>query len=388
MELLFTLLMLLLFARIGGEVAERANQSSLVGEIVGGLLIGPTFLGAVKPDGGISELLQLGGILLLFLIGLNTRLDEIQEKLFDSIVLGVAGQLTAFIVIMLSSHFILGTSYAVSAFLGALFAPSSTAVAVRTLVDMNRLYTRTGRMIMSLSIVDDFVGIVVLAIAAAFFSNATLDTGGLWKMILTVVGFITVLTTVGSKVIPPIFKFAEKMIVKESMISFSLIICFAIAMLANQLGIAVIIGAFLAGVTINKSPFTTPTILPKLSAISYGFFVPMFFANIGVSASLANISSNVWTFIILAVIVVAGKFVPLLITAENLGYKKNEAFAIAAGMIPRAEYTFILASVGLGMKIIDVEMFSVIVLLTIGTIFAGQVLMKRGFENGGDEMRH
>lgn len=383
MEMLFTVLVLLFFARVGAEIAERMNQSSLLGEIAGGLVAGPSVLGIIKPDGGVSDFLELGGILLLFLIGLNTRMDEMQDDLFDSLVLGVAGQVVSFAVIFLAAHYLLGFASATSAFLGAIFSSSSTSVVVRTLIDINRFYTKVGKLLTSLSFVDDFVGIVIFAIAATFFSNTALNTGEIWKLILTVIGFITILTTVGSKIIPHIFDMAEKMLIKESLVSFSLIICFGIALLAHQIGIALIIGAFLAGMVINKSPFINPTVAPKLSAIAYGFFIPMFFANIGVSTSVESLSSGFWMFAALAVIVIASKFIPLYFTAGKLGYKSRDSFLIASGMLPRAEYTLILASVGLGIGVVEAPLFSVVVLVTIFTTLISPVLIKRGFDGDG-----
>lgn len=383
MELLVLIVMLLLAARVGGEIAERLNQSALIGEILAGIIVGPSVLGILGANTDAGKFLEIGGILLLFLIGLHTRMDELSDNLVDSLVIGIFGQVTAFAIIVLSSHFILGQSYAISAFLGAVFSQSSTGVCVKCLVDMNRFYTKAGKFLLSLSIVDDFVGIVIYAIAAAYFSNAALNAGQIWSLILTVVGFITIMTTMGSKIVPLILNIAEKMIVKESLISFTLIIGFAIAILAHQIGISLIIGAFIGGMVINKSPFINPTIVPKLSVIAYGLFIPMFFANIGVSTSIGNVLSNSGTYIALLLIVVLGKFVPLWLSANYMGYKKGDAMVIAAGMIPRAEFSLILAASGLTLNVIDFQMFSTIVLVAITTILMTPFLVKRGFENGG-----
>lgn len=380
MDLLFVMLMLLLFARIGGEIAERLNQSTLIGEILAGVILGPSVLGILNADGGINSFLEIGGILLLFLIGLNTRMDELAENLVDSLVIGVFGQVMAFAIIVLSAHYLLGFNYAVSAFLGAVFSQSSTGVCVKCLVDINKFYTKAGKFLLNLSIVDDFVGIVIFAIAAAYFTNTSLEAGEIWKLVLTVIGFITVLTTAGSKLIPHILNMAEKMVVKEAIISFTLIIGFGIAMLAHQIGIALIIGAFLGGMVINKSPFVNPAIAPKLSAIAYGLFIPMFFTNIGVSTSISNISSNLWFFAELLMIVVLGKFIPLMLSARYMGFKKSDAAVIAAGMIPRAEFALILAASGLSLKVIDFSMFSTIVLVAIATILITPTLVRRGFD--------
>ncbi len=382
MELLFVMLMLLLFARIGGEIAERLNQSVLVGEILAGIIIGPSVLGLLSSDSSIAEFLQIGGILLLFLIGLNTKMDELQDNFVDALVIGIFGQVLAFVIIVLSAHYLLGFSYAISAFLGAVFAQSSTGVCVKCLVDMNRFYTKPGKFLLSLSIVDDFIGIIIFAIAATYFTNTALNTSEIWRLILTVVGFVTIMTTAGSKIVPHILNLAEKMVVKESLISFTLVIGFAVALLANQIGISLIIGAFIGGMVINKSPFVNPTIVPKLSAIAYGLFIPMFFTDIGVSTSISNITSNAWLFIALFLIVVFGKFIPLMLSSVYMGFKRSDAFIIAAGMIPRAEFSLILASSGLALKVIDFPLFSAMVAVCIATILITPTLVKMGFSNG------
>ncbi|VVB59665.1 Glutathione-regulated potassium-efflux system protein KefB [uncultured archaeon] len=382
MELLFVMLMLLLFARIGGEIAERLNQSALVGEILAGIIIGPSVLGLLQSDNGIGEFLQIGGILLLFLIGLNTKMDELQDNLVDSLVIGIFSQILAFVIIVMSAHYLLGFSYAISAFLGAVFSQSSTGVCVKCLVDMNRFYTKPGKFLLSLSIVDDFIGIIIFAIAATYFTNTALNTAEIWKLVLTVVGFVTIMTTAGSKLVPHILNLAEKMVVKESLISFTLVIGFAVALLANQIGISLIIGAFIGGMVINKSPFINPTIVPKLSAVAYGLFIPMFFTDIGVSTSISNISSNIGLFAALLAITVLGKFVPLMLSSVYMGFKKSDAFVIAAGMLPRAEFSLILASSGLALKVIDFTLFSAMVAVCITTILITPTLVKMGFNNG------
>jgi len=381
MELLFVMAMLLLFARIGGEIAERFNQSTLIGEIAAGIILGPSILGILGANLELNQFLEIGGVLLLFLIGLHTRMDELQENLVDAFFIGFSGQFIAFLIIVFSSHFLLGFNYAISAFLGAVFSPTSTGVCVKCLVDINKFFTKSGKFLLSLSIVDDFIGIIIFAIASTYFTNTALNTAEIWKLILTVVGFITIMMTVGAKIVPQILNIAEKMIVKEALISFTLIIGFSIAVLANQIGIALIIGAFIGGMVINKSPFVNPTITPKLTTIAYGLFIPMFFTNIGVSTSLNNISSNLTVYIALLLIVVLGKFVPLYISSKYMGFKKNDAFVIAAGMIPRAEFSLILAASGLSLNVIDFQLFSAIVAVCITTILITPTLVKRGFDS-------
>jgi len=385
MELLFVMAMLLLFARIGGEIAERLNQSTLVGEIAAGIILGPSVFGILGADLALEpmlvQFLEIGGILLLFLIGLHTRMDELQENLVDALFIGFCGQFVAFLAIVFTSHFFLGFDYAISAFLGAVFAPTSTGVCVKCLIDINKFFTKSGKFLLSLSIVDDFIGIIIFAIASAYFTHTALDTVEIWKLILTVVGFITIMTTVGAKIVPQILNLAEKMMVKEALISFTLIIGFSIAMLAHQIGIALIIGAFIGGMVINKSPFVNPTIIPKLTTIAYGLFIPMFFTNIGVSTSLSNISSNIALYVGLLLIVVFGKFIPLYISSKYMGFKKNDAFVIAAGMIPRAEFSLILAASGLSMGVIDFQLFSAMVAVCVTTILVTPMLVKRGFNS-------
>ncbi|MBU4245682.1 MAG: cation:proton antiporter [Nanoarchaeota archaeon] len=379
MELLFVMVMLLLFARIGGEMAERLNQSTLVGEIAAGIILGPSILGILGTNMELNQFIEIGGILLLFLIGLNTKMEEVHDNIVDALFIGVVGQVVAFVIIVLSAHFLLGFNYAISAFLGAVFSQSSTGVCVKCMIDLNKLYTKAGKFLLSLSIVDDFVGIIVFAIAATYFTNSALNTSEIWKLILTVVGFITIMTTVGAKIVPQVLKVAEKMVVKEALISFTLVIGFAIALLAHQIGISLIIGAFIGGMVINKSPFVNPAIVPKLSTIAYGLFIPMFFTNIGVSTSISDVSSNMVLFISMFFIVLISKFLPLFMASRYMGYKKGDAFALAAGMIPRAEFSLILAASGFGMKLIDFSLFSTIVAVSIATILIAPSLIKRGF---------
>jgi len=385
MELLALFLLLLLAARIGGEIAEWFKFPSVLGEIFGGIMVGPSVLGLIEPSANVTEFLQIGGILLLFLIGLSTRMDELNDRMTHSIVLDLAGIAGSFIATFGAAYFILNTDLRVATLIAAIFSATSTGVCIRTLIDVNKLNTKVGKMLLGMNVVDDFATIVVVAIAGSIFASESLSLGSLWQLILLIIGFITITVTVGSKIVPKIFDLAENMKVEESLLSFALIICFSISFLAEQIGVAVITGALLAGMIINKSPFIDPTITPKLNALSYGFFVPLFFANIGVMTAISLETIQWKTFIVLLLAIVGGKMLGVMEAGRRLNYSKHEAFVLGVGMIPRAEFALILSTVGVTQGIIDVNMFTMIVLVCIASIFITPGLLRIGLHGVGDD---
>lgn len=379
MEMVYFFLLLLFFAKMGGEIAERLKQPSLVGEVIAGIVLGPSILGMAGTTAELTELLGIGGMLLFFLIGLETKFDNVKNDTNNSIIISVSGQLLSVALIFLSSYYLAGLNYVESVFLAAILSTTSSGVCIRILSDMNKLHTKLGRFLISINLVDDFVGVIIFAVAASIFYGSDISLSSIWDLILIIVGFITVTTAVGPKIVPKVFDMVDKMVVKEAMLSFALIIAFAFSLLANQVGITLTVGAFLAGIIINNSPYMDMTIIPKINTLAYGFFVPLFFANIGLSTFVWSVFNNFYLFALLFFATVVGKMTGSIAACRHIGMKEWDSFLIGSALTPRAEFTIVIGAIGVSSGIITAEIFSTIVVVSVLTSIITPALMKFGF---------
>lgn len=374
---------LLFTARIGGEIAERLKYPAIIGEILAGMIIGPSWLNLVQPFENLSEFLQFGGIFLLFFVGLSTKLDALKVDVQKALVIAGVGGVISFIFVMIAS-LMLGYTASSATFLGAIFSTTSAGIGIKTLADLHLLESQLGRFLLEINVFDDFVGVLTFAAVTPVFDKTNIFTlDKLYILILSLVGFLTLSTTVMPKVVNIVLGFSRRMSGKEAFVSTSLILCFIIAIMANKIGIAITTGAFLAGVIMNHSissrerESTEKELSDKIAVLAYGFFIPLFFANIGVNTLLSALSLNFFDFAFLLGAVVLGKMIGCGYTARKF-YKTplKDSFIIGSSMLPRGEFALITGYIGSLAGMITKMQFSLVVLVSTATCIISPLLIR------------
>ena len=385
--ILLPLALILIFSKIFMKICKKLNLPSVIGMIVAGLLIGlisyipnQDILNETTQE-GLGFLSKIGAILILFSAGLETDLKQIKSVGGPAVIITIAG-----VIVPMGLGFLVATlcnggfanlthdALLTNLFYGTILTATSVGITVQTLREMGKLYSRVGSKIVAAAIIDDVLGIIVLSFVLALKGNGG-EAVNPWIVVLKTVGYfavIAVLSFVASKA----FKWLDKRFEHHRLVPiFSLAFCFIIAYLSEKyFGIADITGAYIVGLilsTNNESGY----IERKTDILSYMLFVPVFFANIGISTKFESISGSFILFGCLFIVAgIVGKLIGCGIAAKCCKYSFSDSVKIGVGMMARAEVCLVTASKGAG--IIDNNIMPFIVLLIIITSLLSPIFLK------------
>lgn len=359
--LLIALVALLAAARLGGALAERVGQPPVLGELLAGVLVGalPLLgfegLAFVRGDATVASLADLGVILLLFEVGLSTRLADLLKVGLSAILVATIGVVVPMVLGYLVGRWLLpGHHWFAALFLGATLSATSVGITARVLSDMGKVQTTEGQIILGAAVIDDVMGLIVLAVMAGMAGGGAASTSpGADAAIVTAkaVGFLVGALVLGRALAPRLFKLASGLKGKAVIFTASLVTCFVLAWSANAVGLAPIVGAFAAGLVLEGVPFkdllpegsTLESMLMPLSAV----LVPLFFVHMGVQVKLEELAGgSVLLALALTVAAVVGKQACALAVVTP----GTDRLAVGLGMIPRGEVGLIFAGMGLTLK--------------------------------------
>lgn len=364
------LAIILIASKIAGGVSARLGQPSVLGKLLIGIILGPSVLGLVTNTDTLAQFSQIGVILLMFIAGLETDINEFKRTGKASAFVGVAGIIVP-LVLGFFSGMMLNLTPTQSWFLGLLLSATSVSISVQTLKEMNLLKSREGAAILGAAVIVDVVVIVALAFLMSFAGEDV----NLGTVVLKKVLFFAGAILIGWKVVPWFLKKFASIKVSETVISSVLIICFAYAYLAEYTGVAAIIGAYIAGVAISLTDYKHE-VFEKIQIVSYSIFVPVFFTSIGISAQFAGIAENLGLIFLLSILAVLTKLIGASIGAKIAGFSWNSSFGIGAAMVSRGEVALIIASIGLETKLLSQDMFAAIVVVILVTTIVTPPMMK------------
>lgn len=372
---LLQLALVLLATRGFGYIIKRLGQPSVLGEVLAGVVLGPSLLGLVPPSQSIKDFAELGVILLMFLAGLETDVHELKTTGLPSFLIAVGGVLLPFLAGPLLAV-LFNLPYVTGIMLGTILTATSVSISVQTLLDLGQLRTPQGTTILGAAVIDDIMGIIVLTIVVGLTGGAHVS---IFLLVLRMVIYFLFAALVGSRLIGRYLRAAVHLRLKEALLSFTLVATLVYAYLAEVSGVAALIGAYLLGVLISRTGFRV-RVSQGVETLGYGFLIPMFFASIGLDADLSAIDRGGLLFSLsLVLIAVISKIIGCGLTARVSGFTWRQSLQIGFGMIPRAEVALVIAALALRNAIIDQEMFSSVVLLVIATTVMTPLLLKLSF---------
>ncbi|MDR4947954.1 cation:proton antiporter [Neobacillus cucumis] len=372
--LILQLAIILIASKIAGSLSVRLGQPSVLGKLLIGIVLGPSVLGLVNETETLTEFSQIGVILLMFMAGLETDLDEFKRSGKAATYVGFGGIIVP-LVLGYFAGIILNLTTMEAWFLGLLLSATSVSISVQALKEINRLKTPEGTTILGAAVIDD----VVVIIALAFLMSFAGGDGNLTTVILKKVVFFVGAIFVGRKVIPRFLQKFSTLKVTETVISSALIICFVYAYLAEYTGVSAIIGAYIAGVAISLTNFKHE-VFEKVETISYSIFVPVFFTSIGITAHFTGITKNIGLIIILSILAISTKLIGAAVGAKAAGFGWNSSLGIGSAMVSRGEVALIIAAIGLDSNLLSQNMFAVIVVVVLVTTIVTPPMMKRFFK--------
>jgi len=372
MEFILYLLLILIATKIAGDLSVRLGQPSVLGKLIIGIILGPAALGWVENNDFILYFSEIGVLLLMFLAGLETDLDQLKKNWKAAFAVAIIGIILPFIGgFGIGELFRLNTTY--SLFIGILLCATSVRITVQVLKDMNKLNSPEGSTILGAAVVDDVLVVVLLAVMTSFLGTGVEVSIGL-LIGKKVIFFIGVLLA-GAFLVPKMLKILSKLKVTEPVVSIALVICFAFAYFADILGMAGIIGAFAAGIAISQTNYKH-TVESKVEPIAYAVFVPVFFVSIGLNVSFSGIESQIGFIVALVIVAILTKLVGGAIGAKLTGFKNRSSLIIGAGMVSRGEVALIIAATGLQESLLLPEYFTAIVVVIIATTLFAPPLLK------------
>ena len=375
-QILLALFIVLLAAKIAAEVCERIKQPAVVGEIVAGILIGPALLNLVQPTDVLEALAEVGVIFLLFTVGLETRPSDIFNVGGTATVVAILGVAVPFTAGWGLLSLWPGHSWIEAVFLGAAMVATSVGITARVLSGMGLISTKAARVILAAAVIDDVIGLLVLALASSLASGRVnyLHLGFIAAL---AVGFTVLVIAFGSRVVKRVKEPVSSLRIDHSLLMFALVLCFGLAALANVIGIAGIVGAFLAGVALSEA--TEGTRLHHQSQALTEFTTPFFLVTIGMKLNLKIFLSSEVLLLASTVIALAimTKLFGCAIGAMKMG--RRRAIQVGVGMIPRGEVGIVVAQIGVATAAVGDAVYGVVLSMAIITTLVAPPFIKLAF---------
>ena len=373
LQLAFLLSIILLSAKMAGYLSIRFGQPSVLGELLVGIILGPSIINLLnfsfiehELTETIAKLGELGVLLLMFLAGLELHFGEMKKNLR---VAAFAGLMGVFWPVLLGwgVGLFFGLDQSASIFLGLTLGATSVSISAQTLIELKALRSRVGLSLLGAAVFDDILIILLLSVFLALQGGGG-STSDILLIIIRMILFLALSVMFGLWALPWIIRRISKLPVSQGLLTISLVIMLAYGIASEYFGgMAAITGAFLAGLMLARTP-EKERIELGMHALAYGLFVPIFFVNIGLSIDLREFQLQALFFTVVIILVaVAGKWLGSGWGARLGGLSQHESIQLGAGMISRGEVGLIVASVGVYDNLVSAEEFSAIVVMVLVT---------------------
>lgn len=395
LQLLVQLGIMLMMGRLFAELARRLKQPAVVGEILAGILLGPTFLGMISPEsfsilfpeGPSSTVLngfvQVAVVMLLFIAGLEVDLHIVWQQGRQAIVTSTLGLVvpffTGFIFPFAFPEFFgyadEGKRLTFALFMGTAMAITALPVIARILMDLNLFKTRMGMLIISSAMVNDFTGWMIFSVVLAMIGKGQQHIS-LWQTLLLTLGFTAAMLTLGRGLINRVLPWVNKQLAwPGGLLSLALALCFLAAAFTEYIGIHAIFGAFIFGIALGDSEYMSERAKEIIHQFINNIFAPLFFVAIGLKVNFAA-NFDIWLTLVILLIAFSGKIIGSGFGARLGGFSWKESLATGFGMNARGAMEIILGSIALENGLINEKVFVALVIMALLTSMTSGPMMK------------
>ena len=377
-RVLLSLFIVLLAAKLFAELFERMKQPGTIGEILAGIIIGPSLLNLVQPSSVSETLAEIGVVFLLFAVGLETRPSDIFRVGKTATVVAIFGVIVPFVAGWALLSIWPGYTGIEAVFLGAAMVATSVGITARVLSGMGLVSVKASRVILAAAVIDDVIGLLVLAVAGSL-AKGRINYHAIALTAVLAIGFTLLAVIFGSRAVNRIKQPVIDMRINHSLLIFALLLCFGFAAVASLIGIAGIVGAFLAGVALSES--TEGTDLHRQSQTLSEFATPFFLVNIGmkVNAGIFVSSKTVLLFLIVTALAILAKMIGCGLGAIKMGQRRM--IQVGVGMIPRGEVGIVVANLGLMMGVVSDVIYGVVLAMVVATTLISPLFIKPAFRH-------
>lgn len=387
LQLIAILIIILIAAKLAGYLSTKLKQPSVFGELLVGVLLGPslldiTHLGFVTNthlSDVIHEFGEIGVLLLMFLAGLELHIKDLTKNTRAALLAGVLG-----VVVPVGSGLLfgelLGFDFNHALFLGLTLGATSVSISAQVLIELKVLRSKVGLGLLGAAVFDDILVILLLSTTVAFLSG-----GGTFVDILMVfvkmVVFLAIAAAFGIWVLPRVARLTERLNISQGLTTLTLVVLLGYGLAAELLGgMAAITGTFMAGLMFSRTPEKS-SIESSLHSLSYAFFVPIFFVSIGLNVNLREVdSSAIWILLAISAIAIFTKIIGSGAGALMAKYTPRESLQMGIGMVSRGEVGLIIANIGVSEGYLSNDMLTVIVGMVLVTTLVTPPLLRWSFK--------
>lgn len=375
-SLFVSLFIIVIAAAAAGELMARLRQPAIIGELAVGILLGPSLIGLIGPSESLSSIAAIGAVVLMILVGLETRIKDLKRIGGSASSVAILGVILPLVFGFLFFRYI-GFGFNESIFVGAAMVATSVGITARVLSDLGVISKTAGRIILAAAVIDDILGLLVLAIVKGVSSGQGANPAGLALLMAGIAAFLALFMAFGAKAARRHSAWVEKLTVGEAPFVIALIVMLGFAALADRFGLAAIIGAFLAGVFLGETSHSDD-LAKRMLPISH-MLTPVFFVLMGtyVDASVLADLRVLSIILVLFVIAVLSKLVGGALGAIRHG--KRVMLQTGIGMIPRGEVGLIVGLMGFTTHVISPSVYTMIVTVSVLTTLITPFFLKAAF---------
>ena len=357
---LWEIAILLLAAKIGGSLFLRLRQPSLAGELIAGILMGVLFT-ALEGSATIQLVAQLGIMLLILLTMMVIDLSSIEKEIEKLVIAqAVSAVIIYALLVTLLSVFSLSLPQALVVW-AAIFG-SSTAISARTLLAMNSMSTREGQAVIGLQIINGIIELLLISSVINVLQYQEVSFEPILKLALMIVGTFVVMSRYGSRFIHWLFNSVRIFRLEEVLVALTLVLAFMAGAVTEAVGMTSFLGIMLIGVLISRTE-QSKVIARKISDLGDAFFIPIFFASLGLSVSLVAIAENARLLLLLFAALTGIRFLAYLVPVKLLGYSFVESAKITSLLLPMSEYGLLMLAIGVDYGVLTPALYSVLIVV-------------------------
>ncbi len=382
-QFLLELAIILLGTKLLGILSKQIHLPQVVGALIAGIILGPAVLGVMEETEFLANLSEVGVIVMMFVAGLETDVDELKKSGKASVVIALLG-----VLIPLGGGFLVGwlftdrglistdassSLFLQNVFLGVILTATSVTITVETLKELGKLQTRSGNAILGAAIIDDVLGIIALTVITGM-ADTSVNIG---IVLLKILAFFVFSAVVGFLFFKFFIWWSHQTLMMHRHAIIAFVFCLLMSYCAEEIfGVADITGAYIAGMIISMTQ-TTQYLTSRFDTLSYMFLSPVFFISVGLKMELPAMSSTVIAFsVLLIVVAVLTKIVGCGFGARICGYQNYTSLQIGVGMVSRGEVALIVANQGLSLGLLGSEMLGPVILMVLATTVLTPIMQK------------
>ncbi len=391
MSFIGTLVLILAGTTLAGHLTARCGIPAVLGQLLIGIVLGPGVLNLIHPSESITQFAEIGVILLMFMAGIESDLQQLKKYLKPALSVAVSGVILP-VVVMGATSLLFGYHFQEALFIGVVFSATSVSISVVVLREFKALNGKEGATVLGAAVADDILGVLLLSLMIALVgtNSGTSSHGGTNNLLIQLVFqglFFAGVVFLVRWIAPGIMYLSNKLLIPTGRTICAMIICLSMAYLAELVGLSGAIGAFFAGIAIGQTS-AKKIVDPNIEPISNAVFVPVFFVSIGLSVSFNNFITALPFIFVMTVLAVITKWLGGELGSIWAGFDRRSGRVVGTGMIARGEMALITAQIGFNAHLLERALYvDIIFVIVIATLIAPLMLRLalKGLRNSIDK---